>query len=1005
MKIENGILVSVSASDVVDGHFNIPSDVHTIGLGAFKGLSELKSISIPSTIKEIQSDAFSDCKMLNFVSLPSSVEKIGSNAFSGCKYLNKVKLAEGLKVIEDHAFSNCEALLNISIPDSVEKIGNHAFSMCKGLTKAKLPKFIKEIEPFTFESCVSLTGINLPETIENIGRNAFMECDELKVIKIPKKVSEIDTGTFLNCSKLQRVVLPENLLRINDGAFTDCAALRYIKLPNSLTYIGKRAFQSCRNLRGISIPSSVVTVDKNAFNECLALRNITIEYGVKNIEKAAFRGTSAKKILIPKSVKSIKDSAFADNPKLKQVEIEGEISVVGSNLFKDCYALERVKLPESVKSIESYAFAGCDNLKEINLPDGITNIDDYVFASCYLLSNITLPSTLDSLGQGVFTNCKSLRNINIPKSVEHIKSNTFSNCEFLELVTIDGDLKTIGDKAFDQCRKLREVILPKTVTVIGEDSFRNCSSLSKFFIPKSVTSMGKYNGVSFTHYIKGDDGFTFLRSQGSEIGNSMKEMRINLSILSSNWEYADMLLAEQTNPKVADFYNNLFIRLPKQQADDFLKSHNFTFYKQVAEKYNVQNQNALKFLYNIGLFNNPVDHNGKKIDYAQKVAGVMVDGNHPLLRSDKMYVFGTTMTSFGFKKEFTDFFLENVDELVREEIRSYGFVGRSYDRFEEIQKTNTNNRGRQRQLKPTVKKFREYLEENRYEGITEETRPIANTVSKFFGGQFAFDRSVAIMEEKKRQGTPDHILSVPLKEEPIKQDFDNPFSGIDEMGVKITNLSNQVILNMANIAQNEFTYEWLSKNDPENLILGKLCSCCAHIDGMGYGIMRASIVDPSVQNLVIRDKYSRIVAKATIFINEKEGYGVFNTIQVSQDLDKSYRKQIYEKYLLGVEDFINQYNKEHPERPLTQVNVGMGLNDLSSFIEENHKYADELLKSMRYSRYGGHGNYYEGDCFMDQYIIWESDGRKFVSNLIDKNKQLLLPSSESKNPDENLEKE
>ena len=981
MKIENGVLVEVALEDIVNGHFNVPEGV-----------------------KEISANAFKNFENLNSISVPSSVEIIGAGAFLGCKNLIDVKLESGLKVIGENAFSKCESILTLTIPDSVEKIGHHAFSMCNGLKKIKLPKTLKEIQPFTFEACTDLISVNIPDSVEVIGRNAFMECWGLKSIKIPEKVKEIDIGTFFNCLKLERVVFPENLSKINDGAFSECPVLKSIKLPKNLTYIGKKSFSSCKGLRDLTIPASVEIIDNEAFRDCLNIKNITISNGVKIIGKAAFRGTSAKKIIVPESVKTIKDAAFADNPRLKQIDILGQITSIAPNLFMDSYSLEKVNIPNSVKSIEQYAFSGCDKLKEVNLPEGMESIAEYVFAGCYNLNNVILPSTLKSIGQSAFNTCKSLQSINIPKNVEHIKSYTFSNCELLERISIDGNIKTIGEKAFDQCKKLKEVILPKTVTTIGEDAFRNCASLSRFFIPKGVTSMGKYNGVSFTHYSKNDDGFLFTRSRGEDVGKSMKEMKLNLSILSANWEYADMLLSEQTNPAIATFYNEIFIRLPKSQADEFLKSHNFTFYKQVVSKYNVQNQSTLKFLYNLGLFKKPIEHNGKKVDYAQKVAGMLLDGKHPLLRSEKMYTFGSTMGSMGFKREFTDFFLENTDELIREEISSYGFVGRCYDRFEEIQKTNTNNRGRQRQLKPTVKKFREYLEENRYEGITEETRPIANTVSKFFGGQFAFDRSVSVMEEKKRKGTPDHILSVPLKEEPTTQGSENPFSEIDNTGVKIKDLQNQVIFNLAQSAQNEFTYEWLSKNDPENLILGKLCSCCAHIDGMGYGIMRASIVDPNVQNLVIRDKYERIVAKATVFINKREGYGVFNTIQVSQDIGKSYYKQIYEKYILGVEDFINQYNKENPDNPITQVNVGMGLNDLSSFIEENHKYADELLKSLNYSRYGGHGNYYEGDCYRDQYIIWESDGRKYISNLVDRNKQLLLPSGEQENTDSKLER-
>jgi hypothetical protein len=437
-----------------------------------------------------------------------------------------------------------------------------------------------------------------------------------------------------------------------------------------------------------------------------------------------------------------------------------------------------------------------------------------------------------------------------------------------------------------------------------------------------------------------------------------------------------MLLSEQKNNFVASFYNEFVSRLPKQKSDEFLKSHNFTFFKQIATKYRIQNVNTFKLFYNLGMLDKPIEHNGKKLDYAQKVTSLLMDKlDKRKVGLDTLYSIGSSMPVLGFKKEFTDFFLENFDEFIAEEKNRYGFVARSYSKFEEIQKTNTSNRGRQRQLKPTIQKFKEYLEENRYDGITEETRPIANTVSPFFGAQVIFDRAVGLMEEKKMKETPDHILSVPLKEEKITS-INNPFGTIDNTANEIKSNQTDTIKNLTKTAENEFTFEWLAKNDPENLILGKLCSCCAHIDGMGYGIMRASIVDPNVQNLVIRDEKNEIIAKSTFFVNRKEGYGVFNTVQISQDLDKNKKRQVYKKYMLGLEKFIEQYNKEHPDNPLTQVNVGMGLNDLKDFIEDNHKEASDLLPSINYSRYGSNGNYYEGDCFREQYILYKVDTKK-----------------------------
>ncbi|MBQ8424778.1 MAG: leucine-rich repeat domain-containing protein [Clostridia bacterium] len=974
MRIVDGVLTKVSVDDLVNGHFDIPENVHTIGDSVFKGLEGLKSVNIPNSVKKIEREAFANCNLIYSITIPSNVQEIDSEAFINCSNLYNLKLSEGLKSLGSSVFYNCSSLANVSIPESVESIGIRAFARCEGLKKVKLPSNLKSISPFTFETCESLATITLPDSLESIGRNAFMECTGLKSIKIPKNIKNIDVCTFYKCPNLSNVSLPANLTTISDGAFGHCPMLKVIKLPETLTLIGKNSFEET-GLKGITIPKSVKTIDNYAFQKCLNLKNLQIEEGVSFIGKGAFKQCNAKKVIIPKSVKTMRDSAFTDCPALKIVDIQGPISNIGNYTFMDCYSLESVHLPDTIKSIDLYAFSGCNKLKDINLIEGLTSIGSNAFSKCYRLDNINIPNTVNAIGSYAFEDCRTIKNITIPKGVDTIHTKTFSNCENLENIKLNSGLKSINEDAFFHCVKLKTMILPETVEKIGDNAFRNCYSISTLFIPKSVKTMGCYNGVTLPYFTKRSDGLIFSKTKEEINGKEMDSINLNLSVLSSNWDNVDMLLSEQKNQFVASFYNEFFSRLPKQRADEFLKSHNFTFFKQIAGKYRIQNLNTFKLFYNLGMLDKPIEHNGKKIDYAQKVTGLMLEKlDKHKVRLDTLYSIGSSMSVLGFKKEFTDFFLENFDDFIVEEKNRYGFIARSYAKFEEIQKTNTSNRGSQRQLKPTIKKFKEYLEENRYDGITEETRPIANTVSPFFGAQTIFDRAVGVMEERKMKNSPDNILSIPLKEERVTS-IDNPFGTIDKSSSEIQNIQTQTLDNLSKTAENEFTFEWLAKNDPQNLILGKLCSCCAHVDGMGYGIMRASIIDPNVQNLVIRDEKNEIIAKSTLFINRQEGYGVFNTVQISNDLPKKYKKQVYEKYMLGIEKFVEQYNKEHPETPLTQINVGMTLNDLKDYIEENHDVSKNLLQSINYSRYGANGNFYEGDCFIEQYILYKVDNK------------------------------
>ena len=198
---------------------------------------------------------------------------------------------------------------------------------------------------------------------------------------------------------------------------------------------------------------------------------------------------------------------------------------------------------------------------------------------------------------------------------------------------------------------------------------------------------------------------------------------------------------------------------------------------------------------------------------------------------------------------------------------------------------------------------------------------------------------------------------------------------------------------MTAIAGNEFSWEWLEKNDPKNFILGKLCSCCAHLEGAGYGIMHASIVRPYVQNLVIKDANGNIIAKSTLFVNPWKGYGICNNVEVNYKYLRNEEAlgKIYQKYMQGIDEFAKQWNKEHPFRKLKQINVGMGHNDLTEEINAGNKKATKLLTPLDYSKYGKEDNRYAGDSFNEQYIVWadknfneKTDDKKATEKSIEK---------------------
>ncbi len=83
-KIENGVLVFVEESDIVDGTFEIPECITSIGDDCFSCLTSLETITIPNQITSIASFAFWNCKNLKEIVITSKNTIIGELAFFQC---------------------------------------------------------------------------------------------------------------------------------------------------------------------------------------------------------------------------------------------------------------------------------------------------------------------------------------------------------------------------------------------------------------------------------------------------------------------------------------------------------------------------------------------------------------------------------------------------------------------------------------------------------------------------------------------------------------------------------------------------------------------------------------------------------------------------------------------------------------------------------------------------------------------------------------------------------
>ena len=112
------------------------------------------------------------------VVMQQGVTSIGNYAFKGCSNLASVTIPSSVTSIGWRAFENCTALTFMTIPESVTYINGEVFSNCVRLARVTIPKSVTEISSKAFYYCDSLTDVYYAGTAADWAKISISEGNE-----------------------------------------------------------------------------------------------------------------------------------------------------------------------------------------------------------------------------------------------------------------------------------------------------------------------------------------------------------------------------------------------------------------------------------------------------------------------------------------------------------------------------------------------------------------------------------------------------------------------------------------------------------------------------------------------------------------------------------------------------------------------------------------------------------------------------------------------------------
>ena len=265
-------------------------------VSAVTALAEGESSGTVTTVASGFCGAESDGKNLSWTFDSNGVLTItGMGAMKDYTWDENVRL--------DWYVSYKKDIRSVVLDNRITHIGNYAFDKCTN------------IESVRYTGYTGNAGVALPESVTTIGVHAFSDTGVTGTLKLPEHLTEIDSFAFYHCGKLNgELKLPDTVKEIGGFAFHSCGFTGKLELPAGLENIGNDAFDFCSGLTG----------------------KLTFPSKMNEIDFSIFHGTGITEVVIPSSIKTVRDFAFESCMNLKKVYLPTKMPTIYNRAFINC---------------------------------------------------------------------------------------------------------------------------------------------------------------------------------------------------------------------------------------------------------------------------------------------------------------------------------------------------------------------------------------------------------------------------------------------------------------------------------------------------------------------------------------------------------------------------------------------------------------------------------------------------------------------------------------------